>query len=115
MEKKDTFLKKNIYSINIILAFFLIFIAGFILGGLRTMAHVKQSMPYYKMQQTAPQQHKCKRCSKKASASGVKITQQGTKTLSEEEAKKEMQRIQAEMDRVQQEIMEQHKRFFNFR
>lgn len=44
MEKQDSFIKKNIYSINIVLAFVLVFSIGFLVGGQRTMMHTKKTM-----------------------------------------------------------------------
>jgi hypothetical protein len=128
MAQKETFLKKNIYQINIVLAFVFVFSLGFMIGGQRAMVHAKRYAMHNSM---AKSKGKCDCAMKKKSMQSKKEcpfkkkqqakhqpksnTNVVVKELSGEEAKAEFNRVQNEMNQMHNKIMQQHRQFFNQR
>lgn len=112
MEKKKNILEKNIYKLNILLAIILTFLIGFIIGGQRVL--MKASQHSVKPCNCSRQMHKP--CAKKGMMNKSPNKEEIIiKEISPEEANKRIQEIENKMNRMHEEIMQQHRNFFNIR
>ena len=116
MAEKQTFFRKNIYTMNIIFALILVFMIGFMMGAGRTMVHTKRAMMKKGAYRQCSQMKKKKSCGAKMGKIQPKQNMNVTiRELSPEEAKAEFIKTQKEINEVHNRIMEQHKKFFNNR
>ncbi|MCT4575152.1 MAG: hypothetical protein OIF36_05005 [Alphaproteobacteria bacterium] len=104
-------MEKNIYKLNILLAIILTFLIGFIIGGQRVLLKTSNSIkPCNCSKHMHNQCSKSKMMKKLPNKEEIVI-----KEISPEEANKKIQEIENKMNKMHNEIMQQHRNFFNIR